>query len=150
MAGVKIPTCPIPQHYANPAVALTNASGAVGATNTSAPSNTQLLYTASANDANVKSLIATSDDTSARVLNVYLSSNGSTFYTLGCVNIPITAGLTTSEAPVDVLAALPGLPLDASGRPCIPLVAGQRVYVGVQVAVTSTKTLVVQGFVEEF
>ena len=150
MAGTKIPTCPIPQNYTNPAISIANADGACGVTASITPSNRKLLYTASTNDANVKALTAVSDDTAARVLNVYLSPDGTSFYLLGCVNIPITAGTITGTPAVDLLAALPGLPLDASGKPCIPLVAARRLYIGSQVAVTTAKVIVVQACVEEF
>ena len=146
----KTNTCPIPQTYANKGAVIQNSTGNVGVTATQAPSNTVLLYTAAANDANVKAVIVTSDDSSARVMNVYLSpDSGTTFYLLGSVSIPITAGIATNP-PVDVLANLVGLPIDASGRPCIPMLASERLYIGSQTTVTSGKYLVATAIVEEF
>jgi hypothetical protein len=147
----KTTTCPIPQTYANKGAVIQNSTGNCGVTATTTPSNTVLLYTAAANDANVKSLIVISDDTSAKVLNIYLSpDSGTTFYLLGCVNIPITAGTITGTPPVDILANLPGLPLDAAGKPCLPLLAAERIYIAAQSTVTSGKFLVATALVEEF
>ncbi len=137
----KTTTLPITQTIQNGKVSLVNATGAVGTTLTTAPSNAQLLFTAGAEGAVVKSIMVTSDDTSARVLVFYISSDGTTYYPLCTVNVPLNSGATGAIVNIDILgsAVVVGLPVDQAGRPIILLKATERIYVGTQVAVTAAK-----------
>lgn len=154
MAGTKVATLPIAQNVNGPvSVNFVNADGAAGTGLTTSPSNTKLLYTAGANDSVLKSLIVSSDDSAARVLNVYVSpDSGTTKNWIGSVSIPITAGQTGAIANVDVLgsAVLVGMCYDQSGKAVLPLAGTYRVYVGVQVAVTAAKTVVVTAIGEDY
>lgn len=138
----KTTTCPITQSIKNDFVQFANADGACGTGFTTSPSNTKLLSTAGADDSVIKSLIVSSDDTSARLAVFYISPDGGTTkYWIGSVSIPATAGQTGTLANVDILgsAYLLGMCLDQSGKPVLPLQATYRLYVGLQVAVTSGK-----------
>lgn len=111
----------------------------------------QALYTASADDAVVKSLMCRSNDTAA--MNVVVAiNNGSADFILGTVNVPITAGSTGAIAAVDLLSGtlLPGLPYDQNGKRILPLQAGYILKVGVLVAITAAKQIDVTGVVEEY
>lgn len=146
-------TLPVTQAIQNDFASLVNATGAVGTTLTTAPSNSVLLSTAGANGGVVKSLTVCSDDTAARVLVIYVSPDaGTTKNPIGTVNIPITAGATGAIANVDLLnsSVLLGFPVDQSGRNVIELAPNNRIYVGVQVAVTTAKFLNVSCMSEQF
>lgn len=146
-------TLPITQLIQNIFAALVNATGAVGTTLGTAPANTVLLMTAGLNGSVLKSLMVASDDSAARVLCIFISPDGGTTkYCIGTVNIPLNSGATGAIANIDVLASavLLGFPVDQGGRSVLPLAAGYKVYVGVQVAVTAAKTIVVTGISEDF
>ena len=149
----KTTTCPITQSIQNAFQSIVNADGAVGTTLTTAPSNAKLLFTAGAEGSVIKSLTANSDDTSSRVLVIYISPDaGTTKYPIGSVSITTLAGQTGALSQIDILASsvFLGLPLDQSGRPVLPLAATYRVYVGVQVAVTAAKFLNVHAMGEDY
>jgi len=99
------------------------------------------VFTAGSNDSDVKGIWATTDDTSAVNLKLFLY-NGVTSYLLGCVNIPTLSGTNGTAATVNLLnsAYLPGLLLDASGKNYIPLKTGWSITVAPLVSITSTKT----------
>lgn len=147
----KTTTCPIPQSYNCNGAVISNSTGNCGVTAGQSPSNVILAYQAGANDSNLKALLVSSDDSSPRVVNVY-RYDGTNYWLLGCVNVPVTAGTITSTPAVDLLANLPGLPLDPSGKPCIPLKGGNpdKIYVGSQTTLTSGKFLVFTAIGEDF
>lgn len=109
------------------------------------------VYTASADDAVVKSLICVSDDTAAVNLRVLLTIGG-TDYQLGTVNIPIASGTNGTANAVDVLnsVAMAGLPLDRNGKRVIPLGTGVVLKVAALVTVTAAKTVTVNALIEEY
>jgi type IV secretory pathway VirB6-like protein len=111
----------------------------------------KVLYIAGANDAVVKAINASSTDTAARNLALYIN-NGVADFLVGAVNIPITAGDTGAIASVDVLASalIPSLPLDQNGKRQLLLQAGYSLKVGVLVAVTAAKQIDVVAFAEEY
>lgn len=150
----KVNTLPVAQNINGPiSVQFANADGAAGTGLTTAPSNTKLLYTAGANDSVLKSIIVSSDDSSARVLNLYVSPDaGTTKYWLSAFSIPITSGNTGAIASVDILGStlIPGLCYDQSGKAVLPLQATYRIYVGLQVAVTSGKFINVTAIGEDY
>jgi hypothetical protein len=97
------------------------------------------LVTAGSNGSRIDSVAIASDDTSARVFNVYIN-NGSTSYRVGTVNVPITAGTDAAATPPVSLLTTGNLPwLDSSGS--IFLKAGWKLNVAAQVAVTAAKTI---------
>lgn len=109
------------------------------------------LFTAGANDSVVKSLHAISDDTAAKVVNVYVN-DGTTDNYIGAVTVPITSGFTGAIAAVDLLngTLFPNLPYDANGKRVLPLPAGYVVKVSVQAAVTAAKTIYVTCMAEDY
>lgn len=129
------------QTIKTPCVALTSANGTAAAT----------LYTASTNDAVVKSLMVSTNDTTTVNLVVSIN-NGSSDFVLGTVNIPINSGYTGAIASVDVLGSslLSGLPRDINGRNVLPLPSGYVLKVGCLATMTSAKTVNVIASVEEY
>lgn len=129
------------QTIKTPCVALTSANGTTAAT----------LYTASSNDAVVKSLVVSTNDTTAVNLVVSIN-NGSSDFVLGTVNIPINSGYTGAIASVDVLGSslIPGLPKDINGRNVLPLPSGYVLKVGCLATMTSAKTTNIIASVEEY
>lgn len=109
------------------------------------------LFTAGANDSVVKSLHAISDDSAAKVVNIYVNNGSSDIY-IGAVNVPITSGTTGAIAAVDLLSGtlFPNLPYDANGKRVLPLPAGYVVKVSVQAAVTAAKTITVTAMAEDY
>lgn len=109
------------------------------------------LYTASADDAVVKSLMCRSNDTAA--MNVVVAyNNGAADFILGVVNVPINSGSTGAIAAVDLLSGtlLPGLPYDQNGKRILPLQGGYILKVGVLVTITAAKQIDVTAVVEEY
>ncbi len=108
------------------------------------------VFTAGSNDSVLKSLVVVSDDTSARVLNVYVN-NGSDVL-IGSVNVPITSGSNGTSATVDLLSGtlFPGLPYDTNGKRILPLPASAIVKVSSQTTVTAAKTITIYGIAEDY
>lgn len=113
--------------------------------------NKKTLFTAGSNDSVVKSLHAVSDDSAAKVVNVYVN-DGSTDIYIGAVNVPLNSGATGAIAAVDLLngTLFPNLPYDSNGKRVLPLPAGYVVKVSVQAAVTSAKTITVTCMAEDY
>jgi hypothetical protein len=109
------------------------------------------VYTAGADDAVVKSLMATSNDTAAVNLKIAIH-DGTADRIIGTVNVPATSGTNGTAAAVDLLAAavMPGLPLDQNGKRIIPMQNGHLLKVAPLVAVTATKQVDVFAMVEEY
>jgi hypothetical protein len=109
------------------------------------------LYTAGADDAVVKAIMATSTDGTARNLKLIVN-DGSTDRCIGTVNIPLNAGTTGSAAAVDLLAStlLPGLQLDQQGKSVLPLQAGHVLKIAPLIAVTAAAVIDVVAVVEEY
>lgn len=109
------------------------------------------LYTASAEDAIVKSIHATSVDTVARVVQVVvIDGTGTVQRILGSVSIPANSGTNGSAASVDLLNAvmMPGLVMDQNGKRVLPLEAGYKVAVRSNATVTGNLDIV--AVVEEY
>ena len=108
------------------------------------------VYTVGADGCKITCLQAVSDDSSARVLNIYIN-NGSDVL-LGAVNVPITSGITGLIAAVDLLTAtlFPGLAYDAMGKKVILLPAGSVIKVSSQTTVTTGKTITITLFGETY
>jgi hypothetical protein len=149
----KTTTNPFTQTIKNPTAVLFNSSLAIGTGDYgTAPPNTVLFATAGVEGAIIKGITVSSSDTAVRTLQFFISKDSGTTQTLlFTIAVPANSGFTT-VAMVDVLttATVLGLPVDQSGRPVIPLEAGARIYVGTTVAVTSGRTVYVDGFQEDF
>lgn len=132
---------PVTQRIKNPGVSFVNADGVAYKT----------LYTASADDAVVKGLVATSTDGTARNLKVTVNDTA-TDRVLGVVNVPINAGTTGAITAVDLLASalLPGLPMDQNGKRVLPLQGTYALKIAPLVAVTAAAQIDVQAMVEEY
>ena len=151
----KTTTLPITQTIQNPVVAIVNATSFIAANGGTSPTNTVLFMTAGAEGSEVKAIQIASDDSAAKQISFYLSTDaGTTKYLISTINVPIGAGLTNgTTANIDVLGstAMVGLPLDQSGKPVMILVAAARIYVGVITAVvTSGRTIHITGQVEDY
>lgn len=129
------------QDIANPVKRLNNANGTTAVT----------VYTAPTNDAVLKSLIATSTDTAAVNLQVFIS-DGTTDHLLGTVRIPAGSGTDGATASVDILGSslLPGLPVDMNNRRILPMEYGKILKVAPLVAITATKQVDLVPVSEEY
>lgn len=128
------------------------AFGSAQFTNSDSAATVKTVLTAGANDTIVKGLQAMSSETAtARVIDI-LVNDGSADRWLGAVNVPLNSGFTGTVAAVDLLASLlmPGLPIDASGKKCLPLKAGHVLKVRNQTQVASGKEVNVIAFAEDF
>jgi len=111
----------------------------------------KLCFTAGADDSDVKAIIATSDDTAAINLKIYITRGG-TDYLIGTVNIPIAAGTNGTTPAVDVLnsTAFAGLPLDSVGKRYIPMKTGDTLKIGALATMTAAKTCTVSVFGQDY
>lgn len=111
----------------------------------------QTLYTVASNDSVVKSLTATSDDTSAVNLKVVVN-DGTTDFLLGTVRIAAASGTDGAAATVDILGSslLPGLPRDLNNRTVLPLKNGHILKIGCLATMAAAKTCNVVAVIEEY
>lgn len=109
------------------------------------------LYTATADDAVVKSITASSTDTAAVNLKVAIG-DGTTDYLLGTVRIAASSGTDGAAASVDILGSslLPGLPRDLNNRTVLPLKNGFTLKVGCLATMTSARQADILAVVEEY
>jgi hypothetical protein len=113
------------------------------------------LTTTQTDGVRITSIIATSNDTSARDITLYLSISGN-HYPLITVQVPVSSGYSNSIPPTDVLkggitpGSFPGLAYDANGNPYIDLPSGSTLSVNAPVTVSSTKTINVIATGEAF
>lgn len=111
----------------------------------------KLLYTAGPSGSIIKSLMANSDDTSARVVTLVID-NLTSKYCIGTINVPLQAGQTGAIPNVDMLANanLLGFVVDAAGKNVIQLQANYKLWAGVQTTMTAAKTLNIIGSAEDY
>lgn len=133
---------------------LTKGFATAGTTATSADTTAwKTVYAAAADDAIVKGLAATSDDTAAINVRIGIDVAGAgTVRHIGTVNVPIASGTNGVANAVDLLnaIALPFLPVDRNGKRIIPLKAGDLLKVACLATMTAAKTLTVTAFAEEY
>lgn len=145
---------PFTQTVKSPALALVNANSFIAANGGTNPTNTTKLLTAGSEGSIVKAITVASDDSSARNISFYISTDaGTTKFLLFTVPVAATSGVNGTTINVDVLnnAFVQGLPIDQSGRPILPLEANEEIYVGViTAAVTAGRTLHITCNVEDF
>lgn len=149
----KTTTIPFPQTITTFGATIVNATSFTAANPGTAPTNTLLLYTAAANDAVIKSLLVSSNDTSSATVQFWLSKDsGTTKYLIGSVVVAGLSGAATLIN-VDVLgnAILTGFDYNETGKCVLPLSASDRIYIGVITsAVTASKNVYVTGIAEEY
>jgi hypothetical protein len=122
-------------------------AGALGA-----DTNGVTVYTAGAYGGRVESLVASSDDTAAVNVFVYLKDGSSNIYPLGIVNVPLSSGNSGTVANVDLLlgsgVTLLGTCVDATGKRYIPVPATWTLKVSVLANMTAAKKchVVATGF----
>jgi hypothetical protein len=104
----------------------------------------KVCYTAGAYGGMVESLLASTNDTAAVNVFVYLLS-GTTVHSLGIVNVPLSSGNLGTAANVDLINGLVGLPINLVGKKYIPLMANMSVKVAVLAAMTANKYLIVKA-----
>ena len=109
------------------------------------------LYTASTDDAVVKSINVASLDSAARVMSVWIIGSDGQPRLLGAVNIPANSGNNGTAAGIDLLGGtlMPGLPYDANGKRIVELKGGEKLAVSVP-AVTAGTQINVTAQVEEY
>jgi hypothetical protein len=96
---------------------------------------------AGTNGSKVSMLLATSTDTTARDVILYMTISA-TNYPIGQISIPITAGQLNSAPTINLLnSAQLQLPLDSNGNPYIYLGPGATLSVSAPVSVTAAKTV---------
>lgn len=105
-------------------------------------SNLKTVVTAGANGSKVTSLMLSSSDTSARDVTWGISRSG-TFYPMGTLSVPITAGQIAATSGVDAFssAVRPGLPADNDGQPYLLLQSGDTLDIKALTTVTSAKVI---------
>lgn len=151
----KTTTLPFTQTITQIQQSLVNADSFVAANGGTAPTNTKLVTTAGTDGSVIKALTVASDDSGARVLSFYLSTDaGTTKYLIGSISVAAGAGVTsgtTLNSDVLANAYIVGLAQDQTGRPVISLQANARLYVAVQTAaVTAGRTVHITGFQEDY
>jgi hypothetical protein len=109
------------------------------------------LYTASTDDAVVKSLTVTTTDTAAVNLKVAIN-DGTTDFLLGTVRVALASGTDGAATTVDILGSslLPGLPRDLNNRTILPLKNGFILKVGCLATMTAAKQTDVLAVIEEY
>lgn len=109
------------------------------------------LYTATTDDAVVKSITATTTDTAAVNLKVAIS-DGTTDFLLGTVRVALASGTDGAASSVDILGSglLPGLPRDLNSRTILPLKNGHILKVGCLATMTASRQTDVIAIIEEY
>lgn len=108
-------------------------------------------YTASLNDAVVKSINVASFDSVARVMSLWIIGTDNQPMLLGAVNIPANSGNNGTAAAIDLLGGtlIPALPYDSNGKRVVILKAGEKLAVSVP-AVTAGTQINVTAQIEEY
>jgi hypothetical protein len=97
----------------------------------------------------VASLLASSTDTSARVLTVSILRSAVN-YVLGAMTVPITAGTDGVTATTNLLSLIPGLPVDNDGQPYVFLAVGDTLQVSSGTTVTAAKAISISAIGGDF
>ena len=104
----------------------------------------KVCYTAGAFGGIVETLIASTNDTAAVNVFIYLLS-GTTVHPLGIVNVPLSSGNAANVPSVDLINGISGLPINSAYKKYIPLQANMNLKVGVLAAMTANKFLLVKS-----
>jgi hypothetical protein len=108
------------------------------------------LFTAGANGSLLNCLLAQSSDTVARNILLYYYDL-TTYWPIGCVNIPINSGNTGAIASVNLLTStlIPGLPLDSNGNPYIKVKATHQIVGAMLTTVTTALQVTISALGED-
>jgi len=136
------------------ATLILNGAGAQTVDNSGVVTGTTLIYTAGANGGRLLTLNISSNDSAARYVSIWHQPGGSgAIGLIGTVAVAATSGLSATGIlqNVDFLGNpyVVGLPIDNSGKPCIPLKAGDKLYAGMVVAVTANKAIYIMTYGED-
>lgn len=98
------------------------------------------VYTAGANGSMVKGIVITSNDASVAHLVTCQINNGTTGYTIGAVNVPVSSGYIAAAAPINFMAPanIPGLAIDNNGNPFFYLASGSTLKCTYATALTTS------------
>lgn len=105
-------------------------------------SNLKTLATGAAGGTKIVAVMAASDDTSARDVQLGITKSG-TFYPLGTATIAITAGTIAATPAVNLLnpGVIVGLPLDSDNQPYLFLESGDTLQAKALTTVTAAKLI---------
>lgn len=135
-------------------VQLLNGTGAYAiASGAATVTNTLALYTCGADGSKITSIIASSNDTAARDVTVFMVPASNVPYAITTVTVPITAGTIAATPGVNFLSATntPGLPVDSDGNPYILCQSGDVIRVGVKTtAVTANLAIMMLAIGADF
>lgn len=138
----------MPQTTKQVAQVILPATGFTATNPGTAPTNTVLVATAGANDSVLKALFISTDDSAAKTVQFWISTDsGTTKYLLGTVVVPALSG-TATLTNVDVLgnSLMAGLEVDETGKSILRLAAGSTLYAGIiTAAMTTSKTIWITG-----
>lgn len=111
----------------------------------------KVLVTAGANGSKVVSVNVASDDTSDRLVQLYVTRGG-VDYLLGTVNVPTLSGTNNTAPTVNLFntTQMPGLPVDNDGQPYLLLESGDVLKVKTTSTVTAAKTVHVSANYGDF
>lgn len=98
------------------------------------------VVTAGSNGSKVVALIASSTDTSTRIVQLYLTRSATSFL-VGSTIVAIGAGSDGAANTSNLLTTIPGLPLDNDGQPYLFLESGDTLQAMVTVTVTTAKEI---------
>jgi hypothetical protein len=104
----------------------------------------KICYTAGAYGGMVESLIASTNDTAAVNVFIYVL-DGSTVHPVGIVNVPLSSGNSGTVPAVDLINGLAGLPINSVYKKYIPLRPNLVLKVAVLAAMTTNKMLWVKS-----
>ena len=111
-------------------------------TNADAANTKKTITTAGTNGSKVTSISAASTDSSARIVQIWLTRSAVS-YLLASINVPITAGSDGSTPSVNLMSATlwPGLSEDPTGQPYLLLESGDTLQVSFTTQVTAAKEI---------
>lgn len=106
------------------------------------------LWTGGSSGSKVFSPVLATDETAVRVIQFGLY-DGSSFFLLGSVSVPIGAG-TGGVAPMNAFANIPNLPIDNDGNRFIYVPSGYKLQMKAEATLTSGKTLYATAIGSDF
>ena len=114
--------------------------------------NQKTIYTGGANGSKIVGLIAVSSDTSARDVQISITSGG-TSYPVGTVSVPSGSGNSSAASSVNMFntTAIPGIPIDSDGNPYLFLAsASDTLTASALSTVTSGKLITLVAITADF
>lgn len=111
----------------------------------------KVIFTAGADDSDLRTLLACTDDTAAINLKLYITRSG-VDYLIATVNIPTLSGTNGAAPAIDLLnaTAFAALPFDNTGKRILPLKTGDVLKGACLVTMTAAKTLWVSAIGQDY